>query len=102
MICTMFARILTLLIAACALVGAVIYAQQKADKKENIRPIFESSKSGTPTPNEDAPPVKKPAKKDESRKEDLKQQGPDQSQQTEKPKKKKKKVMPTSKSYIPD
>lgn len=98
----MFARILTLIFAGCALAGAVIYAQQKADKKESPRPIFESSKSGTPTPIEDAPPVKKPAKKDETKNEEVKPPSAEQAQQQEKPKKKKKKVMPTSKSYIPD
>jgi outer membrane biosynthesis protein TonB len=98
----MIARLLSLLLATAAMAGAVIYAQQKAEKKENPRPIFESSKSGTPTPIEDAPPVKKPAKKDEPKPEEVKQQGAEPSQQPEKPKKKKKKVMPTSKSYIPD
>lgn len=98
----MLARTLTLLLATCALAGAVIYAQQKAGKKENNRPVFESSKSGTPTPIEEAPPAQKPAKKDEVKKEEVKQPSAEQSQQQEKPKKKKKKVMPTSKSYIPD
>lgn len=98
----MLARTLTLLLAACALAGAVIYAQQKADKKENNRPIFESSKSGTPTPIEEAPPAKKPAKKDEVNSAEVKQPSAEQTKEQEKPKKKKKKVMPTSKSYMPD
>lgn len=98
----MLTRTLTLLLATCALAGAVIYAQQKAGKKENNRPIFESSKSGTPTPIEEAPPEKKPAKREEVKKEETKPQQAEQSQQSEKPIKKKKKVMPTSKSYIPD
>ncbi|MFO1470419.1 MAG: hypothetical protein U1F27_05200 [Turneriella sp.] len=98
----MFARILTFAFAACALAGAVIYAQQKAYKKENTRPVFESSKSGTPTPSEDAPAVKKSEKKEESKNQEIKPPSAEQAQQQEKPKKKKKKVMPTSKSYIPD
>lgn len=98
----MIARLFSLLLATGALVGAVIYAQKQAEKKERPTPVFESSKSGTPTPIEDAPPVKKPAKKEESKAEEVKPQTAEQSQQQEKPKKKKKKVMPTSKSYIPD
>ncbi len=98
----MIARLFSLLLAAGALAGAVIYAQKQAEKKERPTPVFESSKSGTPTPIEDAPPVKKPAKKDDSKNENVKQQPAEQSKQSEKPKKKKKKVMPTSKSYIPD
>lgn len=95
----MLAKLLTLTLAACALAGAVIYAQKKGDKKEKITPVFESSKSGTPTPIEDAPP-KKPVKPNETKPEEVKPQGSEQTQQQQKPKKKK--IMPSSKSAFPD
>ncbi len=97
----MIARTLSILFAATALVGAVLYAQKKANENPQVRPVFETSKSGTPTPIEDAPP-KKPVKKNEIKQgEEVKQQADEPAQQ-QKSKKKKKKVMPTSKSYIPD
>ncbi len=97
----MLARTLSLLFAAVALAGAVIYAQKKANETPQVRPVFETSKSGTPTPIEDAPP-KKPAKKNEVKQTDEVKPQAEEPVQQQKPKKKKKKVMPTSKSYIPD
>jgi hypothetical protein len=103
---TMLAKSLSVLLAAAALVGAVIYAQTKAEKGTKVSPVFETSKSGTPTPIEDSekqvkskkPAVKKPNETDEIKQEKT----TNETQQAAPIKKKKKKVMPTSKSYIPD
>ncbi len=99
-------RILSLLFAATALAGAVIYAQQKAEKSPRINPVFDTSKSGTPTPIDATDEEKEQIRKqNESRK----NQGVEQARPEEKwptpsepGKKKRKKVMPSSKSYIPD
>jgi hypothetical protein len=84
-----------------ALAGAVIYAQNQAEKGKKPKRVFETSKSGTPTPIEEAPPapgVTPPA-----------QQTPEQSNESEQSGKKngkKKKngemtIMPSSKSMTP-
>jgi len=54
----MKAKIGSLLLALAALSGAVIYAQQKANKAPKQSPVFDTSKSGTPTPIEEVAPAK--------------------------------------------
>lgn len=99
----MFAKSISLIFAVGALVGAVIYAQNKAEKGEKIRPVFESSKSGTPTPIETPKPVK-PKNEEVQQKSDEKPVEKQTANEGDKPvkKKKKKKVMPTSKSLSVD
>lgn len=95
------AKIVSVLFAIAALAGAVIYAQQKAKKNPQERPVFETSKSGTPTPidEKDEKPVKpKPQQKAEPKDgEQTQNQAPEQ-----KPQKKKKKIMPSSKAAFPE
>lgn len=43
-------RALSLTLAVVALAGAVIYAQKKARKSPQREPVFDTSKSGLPTP----------------------------------------------------
>lgn len=47
---TMLGRILSLVFALAALVGAVLYAQKKGRENPRRDPVFDTSKSGTPTP----------------------------------------------------
>lgn len=94
----MFAKIASLLFALFALTGAILYAQKKAKENPQIRPVFETSKSGTPTPIEEVP-AEKNDKTNAENAEAVKQQNKDQAPPQ---KKKKKAVMPTSKSYFPD
>jgi hypothetical protein len=112
-------KILSFLFATAALAGAVIYAQQKAQKSPRKNPVFDTSKSGTPTPI-DATDAEKDAirKQNEHHNHDKQTDVPAQGQQaspaqsntpkqnwpepTEPGKKKRKKVMPSSKSYIPE
>ena len=107
----MFGKIFSVFLAAAALAGAVIYAQKKAQERPVERPVFDTSKSGTPTPIDEAP-VKKPGKdkavpKPNEVPTQNKETSPQEKKEAaeskeQKPGKKKKKVMPTSKSYIPD
>ncbi len=46
----MLGRYLSLSFALLALAGAVIYAQKKAQKNPQREPVFDTSKSGIPTP----------------------------------------------------
>ncbi len=99
----MLAKILTLLLAAGALVGAVIYAQNKAEKGQKVKPVFESSKSGTPTPwpdDKESPTAikKKPTSKVDE-KQSPKQEPEKKPEATENDKEKK--IMPSSKSMVP-
>jgi len=99
-------RILSLIFAATALAGAVIYAQQKAEKSPRTNPVFDTSKSGPPTPIDATDEQKESIKKqNEYRKnKTVEQTTPKEKwpEPAEPGKKKRKKVMPSSKSYIPD
>lgn len=95
----MWPKILSLAFAAAALTGAVIYSQSKAEKKPKKIEVFDTSKSGTPTPwpdDKESPTAvkKKPAQKGEEEK-------PVKQEKAE-PKKKPAAVMPSSKSMIPE
>lgn len=102
----MLIRYASLIFAVAGLAGAVIYAQQKAEKSPRVNPVFDTSKSGTPTPI-DATDEEKDAikKQNEYRKnKTVEQTTPKEKwpEPAEPGKKKRKKVMPSSKSYIPD
>lgn len=102
----MLIRYASLIFAVAGLAGAVIYAQQKAQKSPRVNPVFDTSKSGTPTPI-DATDEEKDAikKQNEYRKnKTVEQTTPKEKwpEPAEPGKKKRKKVMPSSKSYIPD
>lgn len=102
----MLIRYASLIFAVAGLAGAVIYAQQKAQKSPRVNPVFDTSKSGTPTPI-DATDEEKDAikKQNEYRKnKTVEQTTPKEKwpEPAEPGKKERKKVMPSSKSYIPD
>lgn len=95
----MWPKIISLVFAAAALTGAVIYSQNKAEKKPKKIEVFDTSKSGTPTPwpdDKESPTAvkKKPAAKDTEEK-------PVKKEKAE-PEKKPAAVMPSSKSMIPE
>jgi len=46
----MLGRFLSLAFALLALVGAVLFAQKRARENPRRNPVFDTSKSGTPTP----------------------------------------------------
>ncbi len=105
--CLVPARILTLLFAASALAGAVIYAQQKAEKSPRINPVFDTSKSGTPTPWPDDKGSttaihEKAAKKAADEKSIKQQKGESQKTPSATENEKHKKIMPSSKSMVPE
>lgn len=102
----MVAKILSVLLAAGALVGAVIYAQNQAEKGGKVKPVFESSKIGTPTPwpdDKESPtsPKKKPVKKDEQEKPAKQEKQDPEKKPAATGKDKEKEIMPSSKSLIP-
>ena len=101
----MIAKILTLTLPAGALAGAVIYAQKQAEKGGKVKPVFESSKIGTPTPWPDDKESPTAIKKKPATNADEKlppQQEPEKKPETtEKDKEKEKKIMPSSKSMVP-
>jgi hypothetical protein len=102
----MLAKTLTLLLAAGALVSAVIYAQNKAEKTQKVKPVFESSKSGTPTPwpdDKESPtsPKKKVEKKGEEDKPAVQEKKEPEKKPEATEKDKEKKIMPSSKSMVP-
>lgn len=47
---TMLGRSISLALALLALAGAVVFAQKKASEKPRRDPVFDTSKSGLPTP----------------------------------------------------
>jgi hypothetical protein len=112
-------RILSLVFALAALAGAVLYAQKKGRENPRRDPVFDTSKSGTPTPIDATAEEKEEIRKqNEYRKiknnqgerdeanelKPVQQKSPEEKWPTpaEPGKKKRKKVMPSSKSYIPD
>lgn len=97
----MFAKIASLLLAAAALTGAVIYAQNQAEKGKKPKPVFDTSKSGTPTPIEEEPKAK-PEAKPESQGNSAEAANPQQNPEKPQKKKKQKKIMPSSKAAFPD
>lgn len=104
----MWPKILSLVFAAAALTGAVIYSQSKAEKNPKKVEVFDTSKSGTPTPwpddKESPTAIKKKTVKKETEVKPPKQekQGTDkQPELNEKEKDKDKEIMPSSKSLVP-
>ncbi len=102
----MVAKVSSLLFAVAALAGAVIFAQQKASERPRPNPVFDTSKSGTPTPIDASDEEKENIRKqNEHLNKKGKEQAPAKDQrpaQAAPGKKKNKPVMPSSKSYIPD
>ena len=103
----MLLKSLSLIFAGGALVGAVVYAQNKAEKGKKATPVFESSKSGTPTPwpdDKESPTAirKKPVKKGEEEKvAKPKPQEPEKKSAAD-TKDNGVKIMPSSKSMAPE
>lgn len=101
----MLAKALSALLAAAALAGAVLYAQNQAEKGKKPKPVFDTSKSGTPTPIEEKPAKPPAASLDPN---EVQPGGEPTAEQAgnpaEKPQKKKKqkKIMPSSKAAFPD
>ncbi len=91
---TMVAKVASLIFAVAALAGAVIFAQQKGREKPRPNPVFDTSKSGTPTPIDATEEEKEAIRKANA--------AGDKTEPQQKPQKKPVKVMPSSKSYIPD
>jgi hypothetical protein len=90
----MRAKFMSLIFAMAALAGAVIYAQNKAEKTGKGKPVFESSKIGTPTPIEEEPVKQKPAQNKKEKK-------PDAAQNSQQNEEDDKVIMPSSKSFTP-
>jgi len=90
----MRAKFISLVFALAALAGAVIYAQNKAEKTGKGKPVFESSKIGTPTPIEEEPVKDKPAQNKKDKK-------PDAAQNDKNKEEDEKVIMPSSKSFTP-
>lgn len=103
----MWPKILSLIFAAAALTGAVIYSQNKAEKKPKRVEVFDTSKSGTPTPWPDDKESPTAIKKKPVNKVEEKQPPKQEKQEPEKKpeaagKDKEKKIMPSSKSLVPE
>jgi len=102
----MIAKVSSLMFAVAALAGAVIFAQQKGREKPRPNPVFDTSKSGTPTPIDASDEEKENIRKqNEHLNKKGKEQAPAADQRPARAapgKKKHKPVMPSSKSYIPD
>lgn len=103
----MTARILSLVFAAMALAGAVIYAQQKGREKPRPNPVFDTSKSGTPTPWPDdkgstTAIQEKAAKKAADEKSTKQQKGESENAPSKPANENHKKIMPSSKSMVPE
>lgn len=102
----MWPKILSLVFAAAALTGAVIYSQSKAEKNPKKVEVFDTSKSGTPTPwpdDKESPTAikKKPERKaSETKPPKQEKQEPEKKPEAAE-KEKEKEVMPSSKSLIP-
>lgn len=103
----MWPKILSLAFAAAALTGAVVYSQSKADKKPKKIEVFDTSKSGTPTPwpdDKESPTAirKKPVQKGEEEKPVKQEKAEPEKKPAANEKEKEKKIMPSSKSMIPE
>ncbi|MFZ5629371.1 MAG: hypothetical protein ACOY5B_09615 [Spirochaetota bacterium] len=112
----MLGKVISVLLALAALAGAVLYAQKQGREKPRRDPVFDTSKSGTPTPI-DASDAERERIRRENEEHGKKKAGeqpqvnPQQNNQPEDkwpepkeyPRKKKgPRVMPSSKSYIPE
>ncbi|GAB4423410.1 MAG: hypothetical protein OHK0011_03290 [Turneriella sp.] len=112
----MLGRYLSLTLAVAALAGAVLFAQKKGRENPRRDPVFDTSKSGTPTPidasDEERERIRRENEEHLKKKAGEEQQVvPQQNKQPEEkwpepkeyPRKKKgPRVMPSSKSYVPE
>jgi len=112
----MLGRYLSLAFALLALAGAVLYAQKQGKEKPRRDPVFDTSKSGTPTPIDASETERERIRRDnedhaKKKAGDQQRANPQQNSVPEEkwpepkeyPRKKKgPRVMPSSKSYIPE
>ncbi len=112
----MSGKLISVLFALAALAGAVLYAQKQGREKPRRDPVFDTSKSGTPTPIDATETERERIRRDnedhgKKKAGDQQQANPQQNSVPEEkwpepkeyPRKKKgPRVMPSSKSYIPE
>lgn len=104
-------RYVSLFLALAALAGAVLYAQKKGSENPRPDPVFDSSKAIAPMPvdaDEKSREHDRPKSEDRAKKNAREQQQSNQPEDKwpepkEYPRKKKgQRVMPSSKSYVPE
>ncbi|AFM11538.1 hypothetical protein Turpa_0887 [Turneriella parva DSM 21527] len=103
----MVARIASLTFAVAALAGAVIFAQQKGREKPRPNPVFDTSKSGAPTPWPDdkgstTAIQEEAAQKAADEKSAKQQKGGSENAPAKTENEKHKRIMPSSKSMVPE